>query len=382
MYRVYHFPLIAAMSIPTSALMPTLMLATLAATLAMPAHAQTTPAGHAGHDLARSDSIRVMAVQNSTSSTSATAIEVATREYRASGVARPVAIGNAVAFPYGHSDPVLTCAVLRVCIVELEDGEQIVNEPIAGDQARWIIEPAQAGPGGRNTLVVVKPKACDITTNLVIPTDRRIYDLTLDSPPCNSHSTNPQRSYVRDIRFYYPDADAAQVRDMRNTIASVGPPRGSLRATSAAAAATPSFFDRAALNRDYGVRRDRRGPFGMFGQKPLDFPWKPTAIVDDGTHVYIKLPIDAQSHAAPVLYALEDDGSRTMVNYAVREADGVPTYVTDRVFHRGLLVVMSGAREQHLEFENRAWGKSHTEPRRSAVTSGAATAESPNGGTR
>ena len=51
------------------------------------------------------------------------------------------------------------------------------------------------------------------------------------------------------------------------------------------------------------------------------------------------------------LYALEDDKSRSMVNFAIRDG----TLVTDRVFRRGVLVVMAGDREQHLVFENRAW---------------------------
>lgn len=391
----------------TAARMSPLVVATMCITLAVSAipvqaqsamqrHTQRAAVSSRRRDLAGSDSNRAIAH----ATYSARAIDAATREYRESGVARTVPIGNTVAFPYGHSDPVLTCTVLRVCVVELEGGEQIVNEPIAGDQARWIIEPAQVGPGGRNTLVVVKPKACDITTNLVIPTDRRIYDLTLDSPPCNNHSTNPQRSYVRDIRFYYPDADAMQARDVEDGLSSItgapgpvtGDPRGALQLTPTAmradgqysnTAAPLSFFDRADLNHDYRVKRERRGPFGMFGQKPLDFPWKPTAIVDDGAHVYIKLPPEAKSHAAPVLYAVEDDGSRTMVNYAVREADGVPAYVTDRIFRRGVFVVMSGTKEQHLEFENRAWGESRVPASvRAAVASGSSGRGVPNGGTR
>src|SRR5438034_11784048 len=80
---------------------------------------------------------------------------------------------------------------------------------IAGDLTRWEVTPAAAGPDGRTTLVVVKPKDCDLTTNLVLATDRRIYDLTLDSPPCRAtvgrSETNPQDPYARHVRFYYPD---------------------------------------------------------------------------------------------------------------------------------------------------------------------------------
>lgn len=397
------------------------IVAVVTMTYTLPAHAQDQAHGRAQQPRAHARStvsdqhtqVQTQAQRDSDviaraappATTGTSVIEMATREYRERGVARTVAIGNAVVYPYGHSDPVLTCTVLRVCVVELEDSEQIVSEPIAGDQARWIIQSAPVGPGGRNMLVAVKPKACDITTNLVIPTDRRIYDLTLDSPACNSRSTNPKDTYVRDIRFYYPDGDESLDADSRTSaVASViGPTsrgtRGSLALASAAmqtdgprahrgrddgsASAPLSFFDRADLNHDYRVRRERRGPFGLFGQKPLDFPWKPTAIVDDGAHVYVRLPLEATSHAAPVLYALEDDGSRTMVNYAVREADGVPTYVTDRVFHRGLFVVMSGAREQRLEFDNTAWDKLHPAADvRNVVAEKAARGDTPDRGTR
>ena len=228
------------------------------------------------------------------------AIEAATRAYRERGtVPPPVTVGGVVVFPFGHGEPVLTCTVLRACVVELEAGEILVNEPIAGDQARWIIDQAKTGPQGANALVVVKPKACDITTNLVLSTDRRIYDLDLDSPACNERSTNPKRSYVRHVRFYYPDADTAAAAPAGDGRPVAQRDRTATPAVNAARSATR------ATNRDYRIVRKRRGPLGLFGKKPLDFPWQPAAIVDDGAHVYITLPIRALYDAAPVLYALE-----------------------------------------------------------------------------
>ena len=260
-------------------------------------------------------------------------IDAATREYRERGIARAVTQGNFVAFPYGHAEPILTCTVLRACIIELEAGEAIVNEPIAGDHVRWIIAGAKSGPAASNTLVVVKPKDCDITTNLVIPTDRRIYDLTLDSPPCKartgsvSSTTNPQQPFVRHVRFYYPDDEAGRIMSgfasspaKRDAVPGVVPER---------------------LNFDYRVKKDRK------------FPWAPAQVFDDGAHVFIKLPPSARTSVAPVLFALEDDGTRTIINYAVRD----DLYVADRTFRRGVLVIGDGKKEQRVELENRAFGK-------------------------
>jgi len=274
--------------------------------------------------------------------------------------ARVVPAGHFVTVPFGRSEPVLTCTVLRVCIIELEDRELVVNEPIAGDQERWIITAARSGPDGRNTLIVVKPKQCDITTNIVIPTDRRIYDLALDSPPCSRRGTNPQQPFVRHVRFSYPDDSGGGRTDTGGTTPdTTGDANGNggvgqaPRPTTAAAdsAVTPT------VNRAYAVLRERHGLFGLFRLKPIDFPWMPVAIYDDGVRVSLVLPAEARHTAAPVLYALEDDGSRTLVNYAARDSADAMVYVADRTFRRGVLVVPNGSREQRLEFENRAWGK-------------------------
>ena len=246
-------------------------------------------------------------------------VTLATHEYRANGIARPVVQGNFMTFPYGHSQPVLTCTVLRACVIELQAGE-IVLSRIAGDTERWEIAPAVAGQDGRTVLIVVKPRDCDITTNLVLATDRRLYDLTLDSPPCRGRSTNPQQPYVRHVRFYYPDETIAQW-------AKPADPEPIRVAT-----------DVLSLNFAYRLKKDRR------------FPWTPAQVFDDGARVYIKLPAEAQHAEAPVLFVLEEDGSKTLVNYSVVGGD---TYVTDRLFERAALVSGVGGKEQKVLIERR-----------------------------
>jgi P-type conjugative transfer protein TrbG len=257
----------------------------------------------------------------------------------AAGVA---AVGTVTILPFGATEKVLTCSVLRACVVELEPGEALVNAPVAGDLARWIVVHARAGPAGANALVIVKPKACGITTNLVLSTDRRIYDLDLDSSPCAAYvgsPTNPKREYVRHIRFSYADDSLRAARRVTQAMAADSAGHDSIAK------------DPRRLNHDYAVVRTRRGWFGVFGEEPLDFPWVPTGIGDDGAHVYITLPREARQQAAPVLYAVESDGSRTLVNYTMRDT----VIVTDRTFRRGLFVIAAGEREQRLEFENLAW---------------------------
>ena len=246
-------------------------------------------------------------------------ITTATRDFLATGVARVVRQGSFITFPYGHSQPTVTCARLRACVIELEPGE-IVLSRIAGDLTRWEVTPAAAGPDGRTTLVVVKPKDCDLTTNLVLATDRRIYDLTLDSPPCKPTAgrseTNPQDPYARHVRFYYPDQTVAQW-------SRPAPPR--------------IDADVAELNFNYDVRRDKH------------FPWRPAQVFDDGAHVYIKLPEAARHREAPALFIVAEDGSRTLLNYSVIG----DTYVTDRLFNQAVLVVGVDGKERKVVLERR-----------------------------
>lgn len=247
-------------------------------------------------------------------------VAAAIRDFKATGIARVVREGNSLTFPYGHSQPTVTCARLRACIIELQPGE-IVLSRIAGDLERWEVTPASAGPDGRTTLVVVKPKDCDLTTNLVLATDRRIYDLTLDSPPCKPQSrgaeTNPQDPYVRHVRFYYPDETVAQwAKPASPTI----PP------------------DVAQLNFNYDVKRDKQ------------FPWQPAQVFDDGAHVYIKLPDAAKHGEAPVLFVVGSDGARTLLNYTVSG----DTYVTDRLFDKAVLIAGVDGKERVLTLERRS----------------------------
>ena len=249
------------------------------------------------------------------------AVTEAAREYERTGVARTVEEGAFVTFPYGHSQPTVTCAPLRACVIELEAGETVLSR-IAGDTQRWEIELAPAGSDGRTPLIVVKPHDCGLTTNLVLTTTLgRIYDLTLDSPPCVRGGVNPHGVYVRHVRFYYPDATVQAW-----ATPAVPPP--------VEHAAAPVRAD--AFNFAYRVRRLHR------------FPWVPIAVFDDGVHCYIKVPPQAAHRDAPVLFALADDGTKEVLNYSFTNQ----TYVTDRVFRSAVLVIGEAATEQALRMDN------------------------------
>src|ERR1700689_4281665 len=107
-----------------------------------------------------------------------------------------------VLYVYGAGLPIIVCAPLRVCMIELQAGEKITGEPQIGDSIRWNISPAAYGQGEESTSVIVlKPQEPGLDTNLLITTDRRAYYLRLVSKA---------QEYVARVAFSYPDEDNGQ----------------------------------------------------------------------------------------------------------------------------------------------------------------------------
>jgi P-type conjugative transfer protein TrbG len=261
------------------------------------------------------------------------------REARAVAAGREPAVlehSDFVQVPFGHQVPVLRCAPLRVCLIELEEGELVLNT-VTGDAARWILDRAEAGPRGRTTVIVAKPTACNLTTNLVITTNRRIYQITLDARPCKSEEgENPHEPFTRLLRFYYPDelvrtwagveeAKRAAAAEEARAVTRLGPENGGLPGSGG-----PPL---GALHFNY--RWTRTGKY----------PWAPAAVFDDEVHTYIRLPGNGVGQEAPVLFLIDRHGGTALLNYAIRGQ----YYVTDRVFERAALVLGSGRDQQRLE---------------------------------
>jgi P-type conjugative transfer protein TrbG len=264
----------------------------------------------------------------------------AEREARAAAAAgrEPAVLehGDYVLVPFGHQVPVVRCAPLRVCLIELEERELVLNT-VTGDAARWILDRAVAGPRGATTVIVAKPTACNLTTNLVITTDRRIYQITLDARPCKGEEgENPHQPFTRLLRFYYPDelvrtwASAEQARraaaaEAARALTRLGPEAGGL--------ADGGGLPLAALHFNYRWTRSGK------------YPWTPVAVFDDQVHTYIRLPGSGLGQESPVLFLIDRRGATALLNYAIRGQ----YYVTDRVFERAALVIGSGRDQQRLD---------------------------------
>jgi len=200
-----------------------------------------------------------------------------------------------VVYAFGASYPVVICAPLRLCTVELQPGER-VNGMFVGDSVRWKVEPTISGKGARQRVdVVIKPSNPGLTTSMVISTSRRVYHIGLKSS---------LHSYMARVTFSYNDECCAE-RDVR------------YRSPMAAAEANS----------------DRRGGYSVRGDYPS---WRPKKVYNDGARTYIEFS-QAAVGKVPPLYVVTGGplDSRLMnVNYRVKGNK----MVVDKVFEKAVLV--------------------------------------------
>ena len=190
----------------------------------------------------------------------------------------------------------------QITNIALEPGESLTDAgPIAaGDTARWIIGDTESGSGPtRRVHILVKPSRVDISTNLVVTTDRRVYMIELRSGA---------KPYMPSVAWSYPQ------------------PRGGQGQTVPATPVIP-----AVASRNYR--------YGLSGGNP---PWKPVSVYDDGRRVYIDFPRGIVQGEMPPIFVIGPEGEAQIVNTRVHRH----ILIVDRLFGAAELRLGSGDKQQ------------------------------------
>jgi type IV secretion system protein TrbG len=223
-----------------------------------------------------------------------------------------------VLYTYGAGLPTVVCAPLRVCVLELQPGERLVGEPHIGDSVRWIISPASAGKDEFAVpMIVIKPQAPGLDTDLLVTTDRRAYYIRLISKP---------EDYLARVAFAYPDDEDAKWR------AYLAREQEQRRREEFEASQIAPVESMENLYFNYTIQGG-------------DINMRPVRVVDDGKKTYIQMPPEVAYRELPTLAVLEPDGKAELVNYRVK-AD---MYIVDRIFDRGALILGVGKKAQRAE---------------------------------
>ena len=210
-----------------------------------------------------------------------------------------------VIYPYGEVIPIITCRPMRMTDIALEPGESITGIH-AGDSVRWMFAPSQSMKNGLSVShIVVKPSEPGISTNLLIHTDKRSYNLDF--------TATDSEQYIRGIAFSYQmnDLTALFVKSQNNT------PKKSLE-------------DELQFNSD-GVDLDTLYTrYTIIDKNNVD--WKPDAVFDDGNKTYIRMPQRFSETPAFYIYL---DKKETLSNFRVKGH----YYIVDRLFDRAYLKI-------------------------------------------
>jgi type IV secretion system protein VirB9 len=212
-------------------------------------------------------------------------------------------IGGTHFFDYNeHKQYPVVCKVLSLSVIQLEDGEVPIGVPYLSDTLRWEI----TGDVWRTTeglsvqLIMIKPLESGLTTNMILVTNRRIYQFVL---------TSTRDSYMPMIQFRYPHSSK------RFITAEV------LRQESEQKEREEGRY----LSYNYTIVSGW-AISGWF--KPV---WQPIEAWDDGHKTYIRLPRGVLQNEYPTIF----EKSNYIINYRVNEnvmiLDKLITVVTLRL---------------------------------------------------
>jgi type IV secretion system protein TrbG len=221
---------------------------------------------------------------------------------------------GSIQFVYGATLPSVVCAPLYACDISLQAGE-VIRQVMLGDASRWKVSPGTSSSGENAVAhLVVKPADVGLSTNLVIYTDRRSYNIRLVSK---------KDQWMPLVSFWYPDDTQSQWDSYRDQH------RQQLKAKATYTLA-PSAANE--LNFNYRIK----------GDSPH---WKPVRVYSDKVKTYIQFPANVKNDQIPALVILDTAHQKQLVNYRMQD----DRYVVDLVIDRAALIRGVGRHQECVE---------------------------------
>ncbi len=190
----------------------------------------------------------------------------------------------------------INAGVDHITDIQLQPGEQLTNAPMSGDTVRWNIGVMKSGAGTDERVhIIIKPLDEAIETNLIITTDRHIYQLRLRSGLY--HMPSVSWNYPQEINAQL--AESLKRKDAELPVVSLEQVRF-----------------------NYDISGD-------------DYDWKPLRVFDDGAKTFIQMPHTMRSSESPVFFVMDESGEPTIANYRIKG----DYFVIDRLFKEAQLRV-------------------------------------------
>lgn len=222
--------------------------------------------------------------------------------------------GGTVKFNFGSGLATIICAPLYVCDVSLQAGE-VVTQVDVGDALRWKVTPATSGQGHQTvTHLLVKPTDLGLSTNMLIHTDRRTYNMLLLSK---------KESWMPNVAFSYPEEAEIQWAAYRER---------QQQAEKEPMKLNISTDPDSGINFNYQV-------------SGKNYTWKPLRVYADAAKTYIQFPAQVKNTKLPALLILGDGKQLQLVNYRIQG----DRFVVDQVINRAALILGVGKHQERIE---------------------------------
>jgi type IV secretion system protein TrbG len=253
------------------------------------------------------------------------ALKKAYQQYLKTGKAPNIITDGFEQFAYGiGNQPVIAASPLALTVISLEPNERVTNVS-SGDPLRWSYSLAYSGQDKvRQAHIMVKPSQVDISTDLVITTDKRLYTLHLTAAANNGkHAHNVRFWYPQEMRDSWGNHNAEQTQKI-------------MKENQDIVAEVPNI-NLNNLNFNYRVASG-----GWFSPS-----WKPIRVFDDGVRTYIQFPATIGSRDMPALFIL-NGGNKDLVNYRAK----LPYFVVDKIFAKAILISGVGSAQSTVTISN------------------------------
>ncbi len=241
------------------------------------------------------------------------------------GGATPVqAADGRVLYTYGQGVPVIVCAILQVCELDLQAGETPVHDALDWGDHRFEVASRTSGSGSNEfTYLVFKPQQAGLDTTLTVGTNKRPYYVRLVS---TSHD------HMARVAFRYP-----QEEEDKRQAAVAAKKEEEERAASAAENLRRLSTVKPLRNWNYHIQ--------LHGKDAAYL--RPEKIADDGVHTHISLSEEARHRGLPVVQ-LKDARGPIPAN---RRWDG-NELIVDAVFAKACLLAGAGRHQQRACITN------------------------------
>ena len=240
----------------------------------------------------------------------------------------PFRDGNRVTYLFNGGQATVVCAPLKLCIVELDQGERVVPNGVhLGDSARWMVSPSVGA--GERTHIIIKPVEVGLETSLALITDQRTYLLRLVSR---------RNDYMPIVGFHYPDQINSQWQAYYEN-----------KATERQRQSMPETGENIAdLDFNYSIAGCDQ------------CAWRPLRVYNNGQQTIIQMGKDMEQGESPALL-VKSRQSKQLVNYRVRK----DSYVVDQVFNEAVLIVGVGRNQDRVtirrtHYKNKKGGRHDT----------------------